>query len=41
VDRAIASHPEIRLEVVKAWKAHLDQPQRVADLIWSLTQETD
>lgn len=41
VDRAIASHPETRLEVVNAWKAHLDQPQQVADLIWSLTQETD
>lgn len=41
VDRAIEAHPETRLEVVSAWKAHLDQPQRVADLIWSLTEETD
>ena len=39
VDRALAAHPAAQLEVVSAWKAHLDEPQTVADLIWSLTQE--
>ena len=39
VDQAVADIAGVRFEEVSAWRAHLDRPSTVADLIWSLALE--